>query len=253
MILAYIKKIYLLPWTLWCAVIFLFFNIIGFVFLYIFLVSGNKKLYHWAHHIPTIIGRLSAFFWGIQVEVSGRENFDASTQYIFVGNHRSMLDAIVSGGFILNPKKFIGKAEILKWPFLGFILRKLYIPVKREDKESRKWSKDQLNIKMKEGYSMVIFSEGRTNNIDEPLLPFKDGAFATSCETHIPIVPFVMFGADRLWHRNVWLIRPGKMYLKFLPTILPLENSDENISKMKNETHQLMFDEYLSLEKSASY
>jgi 1-acyl-sn-glycerol-3-phosphate acyltransferase len=201
--------------------------------------------------MPTIIGRISAFLWGIKVIESGRENFDESTQYIFVGNHRSFLDAIISGGFIYNYKKFIGKAEILKWPFMGFILKRLYIPVKREDKDSRKKSMEQLIEKMKEGYSMVVFSEGKSNTTDEPLLPFKDGAYTTSCETKIPIVPFVMYGADHLWPRKQILIRPGKIYLDFLPVAEPLEPTEENIQKQKELVFHNMLRKYK--EREACY
>jgi 1-acyl-sn-glycerol-3-phosphate acyltransferase len=201
--------------------------------------------------MPTIIGRISAFLWGIKVIESGRENFDESTQYIFVGNHRSFLDAIISGGFIYNYKKFIGKAEILNWPFMGFILKRLYIPVKREDKDSRKKSMEQLIEKMKEGYSMVVFSEGKSNTTDEPLLPFKDGAYTTSCETKIPIVPFVMYGADHLWPRKQILIRPGKIYLDFLPVAEPLEPTEENIQKQKELVFHNMLRKYK--EREACY
>lgn len=241
----YLKRFYLIPWTLWCGLSFLALNILFFPFMYFFLLSGHPTLYRWTHQLPTIIGRISAFLWGIRVVESGRENFDPHTQYIFVGNHRSFLDAIISGGFIYNYKKFIGKAEILKWPFMGFILKRLYIPVKREDKDSRKKSMEQLIEKMKEGYSMVVFSEGKTNTTDEPLLPFKDGAYSTSCATAIPIVPFVMYGAENLWPRNTLLIRPGKIYLDFLPIVESLNNDEEGVQRQKDLVFEAMKKMYL--------
>ncbi len=243
----YLKKFYLIPWTVWCGISFLVLNSIGFIFLFIFLSTNNKKLYHWAHHIPTIIGRFSLVLWGIKVEVLGKENYHKNSQYIFVGNHRSMLDALLSAAYILNPKKFIGKAEILKWPFLGFILRKIYIPVKRDNKESRLWSKEQLNLKMKEGYSMVIFVEGATNDTKEILLPFKKGAFEACCSTQTPLVPFVIDQADKLWHRRVLLISPGKIKISFLKPHKPLENNPENIELLKEEVFQKMKEEYIRL------
>lgn len=246
----YFKKFYLIPWTLWCGLVFLALNILFFPFMYFFLLTGNSTLYRWTHQVPTIIGRITAFLWGIQVVESGREHFNMHSQYIFVGNHRSFLDAIISGGFIYNYKKFIGKAEILKWPFMGFILRKLYIPVKREDKDSRKNSMRQLIEKMKEGYSMVVFSEGKSNTTDAPLLPFKDGAYTTSCETKIPIVPFVMYGADHLWPRKQLLIKPGKIYLDFLPPVVPNENTDEGVQKQKEDVYSQMLNQFLKREKA---
>jgi 1-acyl-sn-glycerol-3-phosphate acyltransferase len=103
---------------------------------------------------------------------------------------------------------------------------------------------EQLIEKMKEGYSMVVFSEGKSNTTDEPLLSFKDGAYSTSCETKIPIVPFVMYGADDLWPRKQLLIRPGKIYLDFLPVVEPLEPSEDNIQIQKEFVFQAMLKKY---------
>lgn len=246
----YLKRFYFIPWTIWCGLSFLSLNVLFFPFIYIFLLTGNKTLYRWTHHIPTIIGRISLVLWGVRVKVSGREHFDPNTQYIFVGNHRSMLDALLSGGLIYNPKKFIGKAEILRWPFLGYMLGKLYIPVKREDKKSRKWSMEQLLLKMKEGYSMIMFSEGKTNTTAEPLLPFKDGAYNLACQMQIPIVPFVIYGAEKIWSRKVFLIRPGVVYMSFLPMQEPLGFNEDNVEQLKKRVFNSMLSTYSQLEES---
>lgn len=240
----YIKILFSIPWTIWCGLVFLGLNIIFFPILFLLLSTGNIKCYRWAHHIPSMIGRLSVMLWGVRVEVSGLENINSSSQYIFVGNHRSMVDALISAGYIYNPKKYIGKAEILNWPFLGYILRKLYIPVKRDNAESRKWSREQLYIKMKEGFSMVIFAEGKTNTSEEPLLPFKSGAFSTACETLVPVVPFVLYGADIIWPRTTLLILPGKVKLHILVPIIPPMSSEENIEELKEYVHELILDKY---------
>lgn len=245
MFIAHLKKIYLLPWTIWCLLVFFTLNLIAFPFIFIFISSGNKKLYHWTHYIPNIIAIISLFLWGVRVKVKGRENFSWKSQFIFVGNHRSMLDTLISGGYIYNAKKYIGKAEILKWPFLGYILGKLYVPVNRESEASRKWSREQLILKMKEGYSMVIFAEGKTNSSDNLLLPFKSGAFHTACETQIPVLPFVIYGADKIWPRSLLFIKPGKIYLEFLNPIVAPKNTDENISEFKNYTYELILDKYV--------
>jgi 1-acyl-sn-glycerol-3-phosphate acyltransferase len=247
MIFRALKFLFSIPWTLWCGLVFLAINIIFFPILFLLLMTGNKTCYRWAHHVPTMIGRLSVILWGISVKTIGRENFNASTQYIFVGNHRSMLDALLSGGYIYNPKKFIGKAEVLNWPFLGYILRKLYIPVKREDKESRKWSREQLVLKMKEGFSMVIFAEGKSNATNEPLLPFKSGAFSAACDTQVPIVPFIIYGADKVWHRKTWLIFPGKITIKYLSPIASPSNTEENVDEYRNKVYNLILNEYSRL------
>jgi 1-acyl-sn-glycerol-3-phosphate acyltransferase len=243
----YIKHFYLIPWTLWCGISFFCLTGICALLVAPLLLINSKTTYRWAHELPTITAKLISYCWLVRIKSIGLENFDPKSQYIFVGNHRSMLDAIISSGFIPNAKKFIGKAEILNYPFLGYILKRLYIPVKRQDKASRLWSKEQLMMKMKEGFSMVIFAEGTCNYTDTPLLEFKDGAFEASCALQIPLVPFVIDKADILWHRNTWLISPGFIILKFLSIRHPQENKAENILSMKREVYHSIYTEYLAM------
>lgn len=239
----YLKKIYLLPWTLWCGLSFAIVTAIMFVVLFVFLNIPSRKTYLWAHQIPTIVGKIIAKLWLVRVEIIYEQPLDSSKQYIFVGNHTSMLDAIVSGGYIPNIKKFIGKAEILKWPFLGYLLRKLYIPVQRENKDSRKWSMDQLFEKMKEGMSIVIFAEGTCNTTNKLLKEFKDGAFVVSCKLQIPIIPFVIIGAKKIWSRDVWLISPGKTQIIFKKEIMPKIDTTENVENLKQEVFNKIYNE----------
>lgn len=249
--MGYLKRFYLIPWTLWCGVSFFFLTGICAVLVAPLIMINSERTYRWAHELPTITAKLISYCWLVRIQSIGLENFDQEKQYIFVGNHRSMLDAIISSGFIPNAKKFIGKAEILNYPFLGYILKRLYIPVKREDKASRLWSKEQLLLKMKEGFSMVIFAEGTCNFSEKPLLDFKDGAFEASCALQIPLVPFVIDRADVLWHRNVWLISPGTIKIKFLDVRIPLENNQENITSMKMEVYNAMNVEFSSMRSTS--
>jgi len=243
----YLKNFYLIPWTLWCIVSFAVIGVVMTTFIVILLTINTKDAVRWAHHIPTWIGRWTLFLWGVRVEVKNQQFVEVSKQYIFVGNHRSMLDALLSAGLIRNYKKFIGKAELLQWPIVGYVLKNMYIPVKRENKESRKWSMEQLFEKVQDkNVSMVMFSEGTCNTTHNVLLPFKDGAYHLSCATTIPILPFVIYGADQVWHRDLWLIRPGKVFLEFLKPVMPYENTEEGIQSMKQEVYRQIEMKYIS-------
>ena len=242
----YLKKAYLIPFTLWCGLVFGTVTAVLFIILLLLLNFGGQKAYRWAHEIPTYCGKIIAKLWFVKVHISYQSTLDTQKQYIFVGNHRSMLDAIISAGFIPNLKKFIGKAEILKWPFVGYLLKKLYIPVQRDQKDSRKWSMVQLLEKMKEGMSIVIFSEGTCNATENVLLTFKEGAYRASAATQIPILPFVIIGADRLWHRSVWLIKPGSVSLHFLdPVAPPISEDIDEITKQRDLVFEKIHDYYI--------
>lgn len=216
--------------------------------VYLALLINSKRAYHLAHHIPTHCAWLISKLWLVRVKLSGTEHFDPTAQYIFVGNHRSMLDAILSCGFIPNPKKFIGKSELVSYPFIGYILKKIYIPVDRKDKASRAHSKTLMIDKLKEGYSLVVFAEGKTNSGEEPLLPFKDGAFETGHQLSLPILPFVIDKADQLWSRKVWLIKPGTIRMTFLQPMLATKDQADGDQMLKEKVFQAMKDEYLRLQ-----
>jgi 1-acyl-sn-glycerol-3-phosphate acyltransferase len=148
---------------------------------------------------------------------------------------------LISGTVIKNYKKYIGKAEILKWPVLGYLLDKLYIPVHRDDKDHRAWSMDQLYVKAKEGASIVLFPEGTCNNTKEHLKKFHDGAFKLAIPTKLPIAVFTIIGAGELWPRDTILIKPGKIIVYWSEIIkmdeyTSVENDMEKLKEKVRET-----------------
>jgi 1-acyl-sn-glycerol-3-phosphate acyltransferase len=198
-------------WTVWCGVTFAVMAFSMFPILYIGVKLGGPKTIRALHFLPCYCATAALWLWGIRIEEHNKQVFNSKQQYIFVCNHRSYLDALIAGSIIPNYKKFIGKAEILKWPVLGFLLKTFYIPVDRDDRDHRHWSMDQLFIKAQEGASIVILPEGTCNTSHELLKHFHDGAFKLGIGTKIPIVVFTVIGAGELWPRNKLVIKPGKL------------------------------------------
>lgn len=226
-------------WTLWCALVFAVVCILMFPILYLGITFGGPKTVRFMHFVPCYAAELILFLWAVRIEEHDKERVDPNQQFIFVGNHRSYLDALISGTVIKNYKKYIGKAEVLKWPVLGFLLEKLYIPVQRDDKDHRAWSMEQLYVKAAEGASIVIFPEGTSNNTTQLLKHFHLGAFRLAIPTKIPIVVMTIIGAGEIWHRDTLLIKPGKITVYWsnpimMDTYPSLENDMESlIEKVK--------------------
>lgn len=179
----------------------------------------------------------------IKVEVHGKELLDPSKQYILVGNHMSYLDALISAVASDNFKKYIGKAEILKYPVLGFLLRKLYVPVQRDQKESRKWSMEKMFKYLNTGASMVIFPEGTCNTTPNLLKEFKDGAFSLSIQLNIPLAVCTIVGAAELMPRKLLSVRPGTVKVYWTKIINPSKHDLKNLDKMKREAKEAMLPE----------
>lgn len=169
----------------------------------------------------------------IKVKVHNKELLDPSKQYILIGNHMSYLDALISAVASDNFKKYIGKAEILKYPVLGYLLEKLYVPVQRDQKESRKWSMEAMFKYLKGGASMVIFPEGTCNTTPALLKEFKDGAFSLSIQLKIPLAVCSIVGAAEVMPRKLLSLRPGKINVYWTKIIEPSAYSLDNLSEMK--------------------
>lgn len=236
----FLLRIFYFLWTIWCVSLFVILAFGMFPILYFGVMFGGPKTIRFLHYLPCWCASLVLKLGCIRIEEHGKEKIDPERQMIFVGNHRSYLDALITGSVIPNYKKYIGKAEILKWPVLGFLLEKLYIPVHRDDKDHRAWSMEQLYVKAKEGASIVILPEGTCNHTAELLKHFHDGAFKLAIPTQLPIAVMTMIGPGELWPRESLLIRPGKITIYWSDPIemndyTSLDQVEELKEKVKNE------------------
>jgi 1-acyl-sn-glycerol-3-phosphate acyltransferase len=92
-----------------------------------------------------------------------------------------------------KPFVFVGKKELYKLPFFGYIYKRAAIMVDRSDSKSRFEVYGQANEMLKEGYNVCIFPE--TNYLDDTILlaDFKRGAFKIAIENNLPIIPLVFY------------------------------------------------------------
>lgn len=207
-----LSNLFKFVWSLYALLTFIILALLSFPILFIVLSFGSKSLIRKIHFLPPKLADLLLKLWLIKVEQVNSDSIPKNKQYVFVGNHRSYLDALVAGCILkAHYIKFIGKAEILNYPFLGYLLRKMYIPVQRDEKESRKWSMNQLFVKATDGASLVVLPEGTCNTGSELLKYFHDGAFRLSIINKTPMAIFTMISTGEIWPRNSILLRPGKV------------------------------------------
>ena len=101
-------------------------------------------------------------------------------------NHVSFFDTLVMA--YLLPMRFISKAEVKKWPFIGWIAAATGTQfVDREDKTDRATVRQAVadSIRAKQYPPIVVFPEGTRNPLDT-LLPFRYGVFEIASEIEMP-------------------------------------------------------------------
>ncbi|MBR9922902.1 MAG: 1-acyl-sn-glycerol-3-phosphate acyltransferase [Bacteroidetes bacterium] len=109
---------------------------------------------------------------------------------IFIGNHRSYTDPVIA---LREIKALpVAKAEVSKWPLIGFAARATGIMfVKRESRKSRHSTLDAMLESLQDGFPVLIYPEG-TTHVDPQTAPFRKGAFGLAARHGYPIVPIAI-------------------------------------------------------------
>ena len=167
------------------------------IYVFLFTFVNEKKAPHTAHRITRAWGHTVFIITLIRCKVKGREKIDPKKVYVFVGNHQSQLDIPAYAVAAKNTFRFLSKEELTKIPVFGYLLRKLYITVKRDDKSDRSKSIQQMKKSLDEGISVFLCPEGTRNRTSAPLLDFKDGAFRLAIEAQVPVAILTVFDSKK--------------------------------------------------------
>lgn len=151
-----------------------------------------------------------AFISGVKLTVIGEENVPRDEPVLYIGNHRSFFDVVVTYARCPGLTGYIAKDGVNKVPIFRIWMKRLHcIFLKRDDmKEGLKVILKAIEY-VKSGISICIFPEGtRNKDKDNPtsLLPFKEGSFKIAIKTGCKIVPMALIGtADILENHFPWI------------------------------------------------
>lgn len=151
-----------------------------------------------------------AFISGVKLTVIGEENVPRDEPVLYIGNHRSFFDVVVTYSRCPGLTGYIAKDGVNKVPIFRIWMKRLHcIFLKRDDmKEGLKVILKAIEY-VKSGISICIFPEGTRNKDREnptSLLPFKEGSFKIASKTGCKIVPMALIGtADILENHFPWI------------------------------------------------
>lgn len=161
---------------------------------------------------------------GCKINTKGLENIPQEGPCLFVSNHRSYFDILVTHETIGKPVGFVAKVEIKKVPFLPLYMDDIgCLFLDRKDIKQGLETINKGTEYLKMGHSLVLFPEGTRNQKDE-LLPFKDGGFKMAEKAKCPIVPVAISGTDLcLESAPKNRIRGHKVVIEFGKPIYPAD------------------------------
>ncbi len=158
-----------------------------------------------------------SFISGIKLTVVGEENVPKDEAVLYIGNHRSIFDIVVTYARCPRPTGYIAKKGVNKVPILRLWMKRLHcIFLNRDDiKEGLKVILQAIDY-VKDGISICIFPEGtRNKDAESPtsLMPFKEGSFKVSTKTGCKIVPMALIGTEEIFEKHFPWIHSAEVKL----------------------------------------
>ncbi len=153
---------------------------------------------------------------GTKAIVVGEENVPQDTAVLYVANHRSYFDILLTYVRVPRPTGYVSKLEMKSYPLLSNWMRNLHcLFLNRKDiKEGMKTILAAIE-KVKQGISVCIFPEGTRNKVNDTFLPFHEGSFKIAEKGNVPIVPITLVNAAAIFEDHLPKIKKATVIIEY--------------------------------------
>ena len=167
------------------------------------------------------------------------------TPVLYIGNHRSYFDILLTYSRCPIRTGYIAKKEMEKIPLLSTWMRYLHcLFLDRKDiKKGLKTILSGIEL-IKSGISVCIFPEGtrNRNESDLELLEFHEGSFRLATKTDCLIVPIAMNNTVSIFEKQFPKIRKNHVVLEYCKPFRPSELSKEDQKHIGEYTRTLILE-----------
>ena len=177
--------------------------------------------------------KLTISMAGTEVTVIGEENIP-DEPVLFIGNHRSYFDILLTYSRCKRLTGYVAKKEMLRYPLLRDWMKRLYCLFLDRDnpKEGLKTILQAIDY-IKSGISICIFPEGTRNDGEElSILPFHSGSFKIAEKSGCPIVPISMNNTASIFENQFPRIKKTHVIIEYGKPIYPCELDKETKKRL---------------------
>ena len=180
---------------------------------------------------------------GSHVTVKGQENIPTDRPVLYISNHQSFYDIVVTYSRLPGLTCFISKQSVFKVPILGYLMKRLYcLGLDRSDLRSGlKVILDAIE-EVKQGISIFIYPEG-TRSKDGKVHDFHAGSFKVATKSACPVVPVAVSGTRDILEYHFPNIKKSEVTLTFGK---PIETKGMTRDEQK-ELPKLVHDEIIEM------
>jgi putative phosphoserine phosphatase/1-acylglycerol-3-phosphate O-acyltransferase len=184
----------------------------------IWALSGSKR--EAQNFSMSLFADVASALVGLRMNVTGERYLWQQRPAVFIFNHQSKADMIITSKLLRKDIAGVGKKEIGKYPLMGKIMEfGGTVLIDRENTSSAIEAMQPLvDVIKKEGKSVLIAPEG-TRTVSPKIGPFKKGAFHIAMQAGVPIVPIVIHNAIDVAPKGQSFYRKATVEVEVLPPI----------------------------------
>lgn len=171
--------------------------------------------------------KLILWFTGAHITYIGRENIPKNQAVLYVGNHNSYFDILLTYSQCPGLTGYVAKSEMLRYPLLRDWMKRLYcLFLDRTDiRAGLQMIKTGIDY-IKSGISICIFPEG-TRSTDGKMQPFKEGSLKMASKTGCPIIPIAITNSAEIFENHLPKVKPCRVIVEYGAPIHPKELTKE--------------------------
>ena len=236
------------------------------VFLVLFLVLGIPLLL-----IEWVIGKFNQrakdisslrivqwafkvilFLAGTKVVIKGEENVPKNEPVLYVGNHRSYFDIVITYSRVPDLTGYIAKKEMLRWPLLVNWMKNLHcLFLDRGDvKQGLKTILTAID-KVKAGISICIFPEGTRNRVNDTFMEFHEGSFKVASKSGCAVVPMAIYNSAAIFEDHIPWIRKTTVIVEYGKPFYIKDLPKETQKRVGAYSRDLIMENYFRLKEEA--
>lgn len=184
----------------------------------IWALTGSKR--EAQNFSMSLFADVASALVGMNIDVRGEEYLWQKRPAVFIFNHQSKADMIITSRLLRRDIAGVGKKEIGKFPLMKTIMEfGGTVLIDRENASSAiEAMKPLVDAVRKQGKSILIAPEG-TRTASPKLAPFKKGAFHLAMQAGVPVVPIVIHNAADVAPKGEYVYRSTTVEVDVLPPI----------------------------------
>ncbi|MCD7836571.1 MAG: 1-acyl-sn-glycerol-3-phosphate acyltransferase [Lachnospiraceae bacterium] len=187
---------------------------------------------------------------GTNMVIIGEDRIPKDTAVLYVGNHRSYFDVVMTYMRVPRLTGYIAKKEMLRWPLLRTWMKYLHCLFLDRDnvKEGLKVILTAVD-KVKHGISICVFPEGTRNKTPDTFLPFHDGSFKIAEKGGVPVVPMSIVNSADIFEDHLPKIKKTTVVIEYCTPIYMNELDKDTKKHIGGYVSQIIQDTYFKNKK----